>query len=200
MEITCADEGKSTNDQFLSQEPDLTEGPGKGATSKSFHHLSSAEHLKEASNALSDGYKINTDPMKTVWGRLNDANRHLMAIDPQASQYAAAQGLADEVLVRKRQMKDACANAVRKHMIKQREILANDLEQYFVNKGIYAEIELGGPEKTSLRVSSSVLRVASINRIADETGFFSHLRRVGFASIIFENNGGEVKAYRLESQ
>jgi hypothetical protein len=84
-------------------------------------------------------------------------------------------------------------------MVRQRETLANELEQYFISKGIYAEIELSGPGKTSLRVSSSVFRVASINRIADETGFFSHLKRVGFTSIIFENNEGAVKTYRLES-
>ncbi len=36
--------------------------------------------------------------MKTVWGRLNDAKRHLMAIGPQAPQYDTAKGLADEVV------------------------------------------------------------------------------------------------------
>jgi hypothetical protein len=134
-----------------------------------------------------------------VWGRLNDAKRHLMAIDPETAQYVAAKRLTEEVLLRQQQMKDACSNAVHQHMVKQRETLANELEQYFVNKGIYAEIELSGLGKTSLRVSSSVFRAASINRIADETGFFSHLKKVGFTNIIFENSAGDVKNYRLET-
>jgi hypothetical protein len=169
-------------------------------TEKSFRLLSSAEHLKEAKNALEDGYRIDTDPMKTSWGRLNDAKRHLMAIGPKTSQYNAAKGLADEVIQRKKQMRDACASAVLKHMVSQRETLANELEQYFANKGIYVEIELNGTDKTSLRVSSAVLKVTSINRIADETAFFSHLKRVGFTSIAFDNSNGGVKIYKLESQ
>jgi hypothetical protein len=97
-------------------------------------------------------------------------------------------------------MKDACINAVHQHMVKQRETLANELEQYFITKGMYVEIELSGSGKTSLRVTSAVFQEASINRIADETGFFSHLKRVGFVSIIFENNDGKVRAYRFETQ
>ncbi|MCK7471301.1 MAG: hypothetical protein MZU95_11360 [Desulfomicrobium escambiense] len=48
-------------------------------------------------------------------------------------------------------MKDACVNAVHQHMVKQRETLANELEQYFITKGMYVEIELSGSGKTSLR-------------------------------------------------
>lgn len=200
METTCVDEGGLTKDRHLSRESDLAKNPVKTETDKSFSCLSSAEHLREAKNALMDGHKIDTNPIKTVWGRLNDAKRHLKAIDPQASQFAAARGLADEILLRQRQMKDACVNAVHQHMVKQRETLANELEQYFITKGMYVEIELSGSGKTSLRVTSAVFQEASINRIADETGFFSHLKRVGFASIIFENNDGKVRAYRFETQ
>jgi len=112
---------------------------------------------------------------------------------------SAAKGLAGEVILRKKQMRDACTSAVHQHMVNQRETLANELEQYFANKGIYVEIELNGTDKTSLRVSSTALRVTSINRIADETAFFSHLKRVGFTSIAFDNSNGGVKIYKLES-
>jgi hypothetical protein len=199
MKITFTDEDEFTHDQFLSSEPELPKGPSEGRTQKPFHHLSSAEHLKEARNALEDGYRIDADPMKTVWGRLNDANRHLMAIGPQASQYVAAKRLADEVVLRKRQMQDACTRAVHRHMVNQRETVVSELEQYFINKGIYVEIELSGADKTSLKVSSSVFRASSIHRIADETAFFSHLMRAGFTRIVFENREGDVKSYQLES-
>jgi len=199
MKIPFKDEDECTNDQLLSCESDMNKNLANMETEKSFHLLSSAEHLKEAKNALEDGYRIDTDPMKTFWGRLNDAKRHLMAIGPQTSQYSAAKGLAGEVILRKKQMRDACTSAVHQHMVNQRETLANELEQYFANKGIYVEIELNGTDKTSLRVSSTALRVTSINRIADETAFFSHLKRVGFTSIAFDNSNGGVKIYKLES-
>jgi hypothetical protein len=200
MKIAFGDEDEFTNDQLLSHKPGTNKDFVNTEIEKTFHLLSSAEHLKEAKNALEDGYRIDTDPMKTSWGRLNDAKRHLMAIGPKTSQYNAAKGLADEVIQRKKQMRDACASTVLKHMVSQRETLANELEQYFANKGIYVEIELNGTDKTSIRVSSAVLRVASINRIADETAFFSHLKRVGFTSIAFDNSNGGVKIYKLESQ
>jgi hypothetical protein len=200
MEKTCVDESRLTKDQQLFRESGLAKNPVITETDKSFSRLSSADHLREARNALMDGHKIDTNPIRTVWGRLNDAKRHLRAIDSQASQFAAARGLANEILLRQRQMKDACINVVHQHMVKQREILANELEQYFITKGIYVEIELSGSGKTSLRVSSAVFREASINRIADETGFFSHLKRVGFTSMIFENNEGKVRVYKFETQ
>ena len=200
MEIRCPSDDELINNQHISRESYTDKSPAKRDTQKSFAHLSYAEHLKEAKNALADGYKIDTNPIKSVWGRLNDAKRHLTAIDPQASQYDAAQKLAEEVLLRQRHMKNAYANVVHRHMIKQRQTLANDLEQYFVNKGIYAEIEVNGIDKSSLKVSCSALRVASINKIADETNFFSHLKKVGFTCIIFENNSGKVKIYKLETQ
>jgi hypothetical protein len=199
MTLSFTDEDERTNDQFLSHETDHTQCSTDEQEQKSFNRLSSAEHLKEARNALEDGYRIDADPMKTVWGRLNDAKRHLMAIGPQAPQYSAAKGLTDEVNLRKKQMRDACASAVNEHMVSQRETMVNELEHYFVNKGIYVEIELNGIDKKTLRVCSSVFRATSINKIADETAFFSHLKRVGFTSIAFDNNEGKVKIYKLES-
>jgi hypothetical protein len=198
MKITHVNDGAVTTDQCVPHKVCAMKDPGTRELQKAFGCLSPAEHLKEAANALEDGYRVDSDPIKTVWGRLNDANRHLMAINSQASQYAAAQGLAAEVTLRKRQMKDACANAVNQHMVKQREILANWLEQYFVNKGIYAEVQLDGSGKTCLKVTSSVFQLASIKRIAHETVFFSHLKKVGFTSIVFENEDGEVRNYVFE--
>jgi len=199
MKIPFANEDEYTNDQFLPPEPDLIKDSVNKQIRKSFQSLSSTEHLEEAKNALQDGYCIDADPMKTVWGRLNDAKRHLMAISPQAPQYDTAKGLADEVVLRKKKMRDAYAVAVNQYMVNQRKTLANELDQYFVSKGIYVEIDLDGADKTSLKISSAVFRVRSINRVADETAFFSHLRRAGFTSISFDNSVGEVKSYKLES-
>lgn len=200
MKRPHTDDGERGNNRFLSGEGCVISDSGNNDSKESFRRLSAAEHLKEARNALEDGYRVDTDPIKTVWGRLNDANRHIMAIDSEASQYEPAQSLAQVVILRTRQMEDACAKAVRQHMAHQREILANDLEQYFMAKGIDVEISLNGTGKTCLRVCSAVFRAASISRIADETAFFNHLRKVGFTSISFENSEGGVTVYNLESR
>jgi hypothetical protein len=43
-------------------------------------------------------------------------------------------------------------------MIKQREMLANELEQYYLNKGMFIEIELGGPYKASIKLLCPLFR------------------------------------------
>jgi hypothetical protein len=201
MTSPLIDKANHTNDPRLSHESDdLKNCSPDEQKQKAFHLLSSDEHLQEARNALEDGYRIDTDPLKTVWGRLNDAKRHLKAIGPQTPQYIAAKGLTDEVILRKKQMHDTCERAVYQYMVNQRETMVYQLEQYFVNKGIYAEIELNGIDKKTLRVCSSVFRATSISKIAYETAFFSHLRKAGFTSIVFDNNEGKVTVYKLESK
>jgi len=101
MKISFMDEDKLAPDQFLCGS-DQAAAPPKKEARESFYCLSPVEHLREARNALKDGYRIDSDPVKTVWGRLNDAKRHLLAIDPHTPQYNTAKALVGEVTLRKR--------------------------------------------------------------------------------------------------
>lgn len=172
--------------------------PKKIERGEPFSRMSAAEHLNEAINALADGYNLNANPIKTIWGRVSDAKRHLQAIEPGSSQYIAAQGLLHKTLLRERHIEHVCVNVANQLMVKQREMLANELEQYYVNRGIFIYIELSGQDKTFIKLVSSLFCEASIDRIADETHFFTHLRNAGFKRVVLvDNNEENVWTYRL---
>lgn len=167
-------------------------------TEKLFLLMAPAEHLNEARSALADGYKLNTDPTKTVWGRVNDAKKHLGAIAAGSSQYIAAQGLMHKAILREKHIKYVCANVANQLMIKQREMLANELEQYYLSKGIFIDIELGGPDKASIKLMCPLFRETSIDRIVDETNFFDHLKKAGFNKVVLGDNEGSIWTYRFK--
>jgi hypothetical protein len=64
--------------------------PRAGETEKHFSRMVPAEHLDEARKALADGYKLDANPIKTVWGRVRDAKKHLEEIQSDSPQYKAA--------------------------------------------------------------------------------------------------------------
>jgi hypothetical protein len=143
------------------------------------------QHLDAAKNALADGYRHDTNPLKTAWGRVGEARRHLKEIGPESSQYVAAQGLMREVLFRERQIRVMCMNAANELMVKQREMLAMELEHHYVSRGILVDIDLSGPDKTSLRVFCPLLCEISADRIAHESNLFVYLREAGFKVAVF---------------
>lgn len=160
-----------------------------------FSSMADAEHLYEAKKALDKGYKLNPNPLKTEWGRVNDAKKHLKAIGPESSEYVAAQGLMHKTHTRERHIEHVSINVANQIMIKQREMLTSELEQYYVTRGIFVDIELSGPDKTYMKLSSSLFREASIDKIADGTKFFAHLKRAGFKRIILEDNEDNAWTY-----
>ncbi|MCX5812590.1 MAG: hypothetical protein NT178_08610 [Proteobacteria bacterium] len=197
MEKSYANDGKLSGDGSLSRKVVHTRLSRKTETEKPFLLMAPAEHLDEARNALADGYKLDTDPTKTVWGRVGDAKKHLGAIKAGSSQYIAAQGLMHKAISREKHIKYICTNVANQLMIKQREMLANELEQYYLNKGMFIDIELGGPDKASIKLMCPLFRETSIERIVDETNFFVHLKKAGFNKAVLGDNEGNVWTYRL---
>jgi hypothetical protein len=51
--------------------------------------MTASEHLNEARKALAEG-KLHKDPMKTSFGRVDDARKHLAAIKEGAPEYTEA--------------------------------------------------------------------------------------------------------------
>ncbi len=196
MERSYANNGSGNSS--LSRKVSPIKVLGESETEKHFLLMAPDEHLHEARNALADGYKLNTDPTKTVWGRVGDAKKHLGAIDAGSSQYNAAQGLMHKTILREKHIKYVCANVANRLMIKQREMLANELEQYYLSKGIFIEIELGGPDKASIKLLCPLFRETSIDRIVDETNFFDHLKKAGFNKVVLGDNEGSIWTYRFK--
>jgi hypothetical protein len=198
MEKSYANDGKLSGDSSLSRKVVRIKVSGEAKTEKLFLLMAPSEHLDEARNALADGYKLNADPTKTVWGRVNDAKKHLGAIKAGSSQYITAQGLMHKAILREKHIKYVCANVANQLMIKQREMLANELEQYYLSKGIFIDIELGGPDKASIKLMCPLFRETSIDRIVDETNFFAHLKKAGFNKVVLGDNEGNVWAYSFK--
>jgi hypothetical protein len=198
MEKSYANDGNGVNSS-LSRKVIPIRVSGESETEKSFLLMAPAEHLNEAINALADGYKLNSDPTKTVWGRVNDAKKHLGAIEAGSSQYVAAQGLMHKAILREKHIKYLCVSVANRLMIKQREMLANELEQYYLNKGMFVDVELSGPGKASIKLMCPLFRETTIDRIVDETSFFDHLKKAGFNKVVLGDNEGSVWTYRFKN-
>lgn len=166
---------------------------------ESFSLLSPEEHLNEAVSALADGYSVDKNPTKTVWGRIGDATRHLKAIEPGTTQYATARHLMREALSRQKQMANVSMHVTNQIIVRQREMMAHELEQYYVSRGILVDVELGGPEKTAIKLTGSAFCDTTIDRIADRTSFFDHLKQAGFKRVVLGDNEENLCSYNLKN-
>jgi hypothetical protein len=167
-------------------------------TGERFSRMSPTEHLDEARSALADGYRVDANPLKTAWGRVSDARRHLDAIEPESPQYSAAQDLMRNALVREKRIEHVCTGVTNQLMVKQREMLASELGQYYASKDMFVDVELSGPDKTFLTLICALFCGASIERIVDNTSFFAHLAKAGFKRVAFADSEENVWSYRLE--
>jgi hypothetical protein len=166
-------------------------------TKEPFSYMAAAEHLHEAEKALADGYKPDANPMKTAWGRVGDARKHLEAIGPASPAYIAVRGLMNEVHLRERKIRIVCIGITNKLMIKQREILTDELEQNYLSRGMLVNIELSGPDKTSIRLVCPLLRETSVEKIFHETNLFVYLRKAGFKKVILGDNEEYARTYNI---
>jgi hypothetical protein len=197
MEEPHVHEGDLPDSRPLSLKRVPNEGVKKRKKGESFSHMAPDKHLDEARKALADGYKLDTNPAKTVWGRVGDARRHLEEIQPESSQYVAAQDLMHKTFLREKHIEHLCVNLANELMVKQREMLVSELEQFYVSRGLFIDIELSGPDKTFMKLMCSLFRETSIERIADQTNFFAHLRKAGFKRVVLSDNEENVWTYKL---
>jgi len=197
MEEPHMHDGELSDGRSLSPKRAPNKGVKKSKTGESFSRMAPSEHLDEARRALADGYKLDESPAKTVWGRVGDARRHLKEIQPESSQYVAAQDLMHQTFLREKRIENLCINLANELMVKQREMLVSELEQYYVNRGLFIDIELSGPDKTFMKLMCSLFRETSIERIVDQTNFFAHLRKACFKRVVLSDNDENVWTYKL---
>lgn len=156
------------------------------------------EHFDEAIKALDEDYRPDADPIKTVWDGVHDAVRHLDAIESESSLHAAAKGLKRQARERERHMERISAHVTNRLMIKQREMIASELERYSVNRGILVDIELRGPEKMFMKLGCTLFCETSVGRIVDESRFLDYLEKAGFRRVVFEDNDENVWTYSVK--
>ena len=168
---------------LLSSEIELPKPQGHRAKPEPFSRKTAPEHLKEAKKALADGYKLNKNPMKTVWGRVSDAQKHLSAINHRAKEYKEAQRLVNEVRSRMQEIEKVSSALARRLMMKQREMVADEFEFLYLAKGFDARIALSGPDKSYLKMECPPLCEAFILKMVQDTDLLLYLERAGFKKV-----------------
>lgn len=195
MEKVYARNDELTDNRSLSSKPVPAQNAGKILAGEDFFRMTPAEHLDEARRALADGYTLDANPVKSTWGRVRDARKHLEEIRPTCPQYKAARKLLRETLVRERLIDNICLNIANQIMIRQREMLARELAQYYKGRGLYVDIELSGPDKTFMKLASPVFRETTVDRIIDETNFLTYLKEAGFSKVVMSDDDENVWTY-----
>jgi hypothetical protein len=167
----------------LSTEIELPKPQGHRVKPEQFTRKTPLEHLKEAKKALADGYKLNKNPIKTVWGRVFDAQRHLSAINHRAKEYKEAQRLMNEVHLRIQGIEKVSSALARRLMMKQREMVADEFEFLYLAKGFDARIVLSGPDKSYLKMECPPLCEAFILKMVQDTDLLLYLERADFKKV-----------------
>jgi len=201
MEMPYVIHGGLSDDPLLSQEIDLPDPQGHRIEpvlspdielpkpqshrirTEQFFRGTPHEHLKEAKKALADGYKPNKNPLKASWGRVFDAQRHLGAINQRAKEYKEARQLMNEVRLRIQGIEKVSSALLRRLMMKQREMVADEFEFLYLAKGFDARIALSGPDKSYLKMECPPLCEAFILKMVQDTDLLLYLERAGFKKV-----------------
>jgi hypothetical protein len=158
---------------------------------KAFAALPPGAHLQEAQKALAAGNPNEPDIKKRTYGRLEDARRHLEAIQRQVKKLdEEAKKTLQEVENREKDLKkykEVMQKAVRERTIKKREEVAKDLDRDFLSKGFDVKIHLSGSEKTTIKLESPVFNRPMIFALIDKSDMLQNLRDAGFEEVVFSN-------------
>jgi len=168
----------------------LKELAREAAKEKAFNALTPTAHLREAKKALAEGDPEPKDLMKRTYGRLADARQHLEAITRGDPGYEEARKLMKEVEEREKDQKkhrEAVEQAARVEMVKRREKMVADLDRDFLGKGLDVKIELGGPDKTTIRMDSVLFSRPWVYLLVDKTDLLRDLKNAGFKEAVFSN-------------
>ena len=163
---------------------------GVAATPSGTPAVSPAEHLSQAKKALADNYKPHKDPMKTTWGRVSDARRHLEAVPLDAKEHAEAQKLLGEVRKRESEIE-------RLAKIGARRLVVEQMERKMLSEGHNFKFTISGPEKTVLTVKYVLMSRPLVYKLTNESDFLSNMREAGFKKVVFTDGYYESWTYDL---
>lgn len=162
-----------------------------GEKEKAFAALAPGAHLQEAQQALAAGNPAEKDIKKRTYGRLEDARRHLEALQRQVKKMdEEAKKMLQEVESRETDLKnykEVMQKAVKERTIKKREELAKELDRDFLSKGFDVKIQLNGSEKTTIKLESVLFNRPMTFALIDKSDFLQNLRDAGFEEVIFSN-------------
>ena len=140
-----------------------------------FTTMTPAEHVAEAKNAL-DEWQPHKDPMRTIWGRVADAEKHLNALPAEDQQRP-------DVLKLKREVDRRNKEIERLSKIAAREVFAKQLERTYLDKGLDVYVSLEGPEKTTLTLKFALFSRPLVHQFANDAHAIAALRQAGFKKV-----------------
>jgi len=153
-------------------------------------------HLSEAKKALAEA-QFNKDPMKTSYGRVSDARKHLEAIQAGTPEYPEAQKLIKEVERREREIEKTSKIVALQIATKQREAFAQQYEKELLSKGMDVEVSVRGKYNTTIHLKYVLFSRPLIYKLTNETSFFENLRQRGFGKVVFDDGYRYTWTYNL---
>lgn len=163
----------------------------QAAAEQSFMALTPGAHLEAAKKALAAGNPDEKDIKKRTYGRLDEARQHLDAFYRKTKDLAdEAKKLQKEVERREKDLKDykeVMEKAGKEEMIKKRKALAKELDRDFLSKGFDVNIDLGGSDKTVLKMDCVVFSRPLVYVFVEKSDLLQRLRNAGFTEVVFSN-------------
>ena len=120
--------------------------------------------------------------------------------DQRSPENGTAKNPLSPVRGKKRRVEDLADDVTRQLMVKQREMMASELEQYYVNKSLPIEVELSGPDKKYISLLSVLFCIDTVSRIAEKTNLFYCLREAGFEKVALGDNDEKSWVYDLKNK
>ena len=168
---------KGKSPQVAKSEKEESKAVTPAPPQDAFTLMSPVQHLNEAKKALSE-WKPNKDPMKTYWGRVAEAQEHLVAIPKHSPEWKTAQPLVKELDRRNSEISRLAA-------IGARQMLAELVERNYLDKGMDVSIELRRPDKTEIRMKYVLFSRPLVHQLTRDSSFVAGLREAGFKKIVF---------------
>ena len=135
---------------------------------------------------------------KIVWGRVGTAT-DIEAVEPGSPQHGPARERGRQVQASKEHVRNLGVYVAHQLMVKQREMITIEFEQYYISKGLPIEVELSGPDKTYISLLSPLFCRNSVDRLVERTNLFSYLKEAGFRKATIGDTNEETWAYDLRA-
>lgn len=119
--------------------------------------------------------------------------------DQRSPENGTAKNPLSPVRGKKRRGGDLADDVTRQLMVKQREMMASEFEQYYINKSLPIEVELSGPDKKYISLLSVLFCIDTVSRIAEKTNLFYCLREAGFEKVALGNSDEKSWVYDLKN-
>ncbi len=104
-----------------------------------------------------------------------------------------------QIRAKKKHNEELVVDVTRQLMMKQREMVASEFEQYYLSKNLPVEVELSGPDKTYISLSSVLFCDDSVDRLVEKTNLFHCLKEAGFEKLALGDSEERIWSYDLKN-